>query len=192
MKFDHCQVNSKSGKSPSRATGSRGRPSARGRRSRAKHPRGEQEVGREPPVPMEEPAQAATAPAPRATSVVVRVLEHRRVVLVHLRKRLVGRERQRVRGRLRIELHRIGLHVFDRRDVVRPEGPLRGDQRVVHEVHVRRGRRHTRPERDDHVVGPDDPAVVGSAPVHVRVGEVGDIAGPRHRRRKSPFARTGA
>src|SRR5919204_4955986 len=119
--------------------------------------------------------------------VVLRVPQHRRVVLVHLREGLRGWKGQGVRPRLGIELLCSLLHAFHRRDVVRPDGPLRGDGAVVHEVHVRRGRRHAPSERNEHVVRPDDPAVGGYHPVELRLAEIGDIAGPRHRCREVPF-----
>ncbi len=77
---------------------------------------------------------------------VVRVAEHRRVVLVQLREHVVGREDERVVDCVGIELYRLVLDAFDRRDVAGPEGELRRDLRVVDEVHVRRGGRHAASE----------------------------------------------
>ena len=85
---------------------------------------------------------------------------------------------------LRIDLRGLFLHTLDGRDVVGAESELRGDLRVVHEVHVRRRGRHAASERDEHVVGPDDPARLRDDPLELRVAEVDDVARPRHARRE--------
>ena len=94
----------------------------------------------------------------------------------------VGREDQRVRSGIRVELRRLVLHALDRRDVAGPEGELSRDLRVVDEVHERRGGRHAAAGRDEHVVGEEDPALLRDAPLHLRIGEQEDVAGPRHAR----------
>ena len=68
-----------------------------------------------------------------------------------------------------LSFERLVLDALDRRDVVRAEGDLRSDLRVVDGVHVRRRGRHAAPERDEHVVRPDDPALLGNRPFDLRL-----------------------
>ena len=81
-----------------------------------------------------------------------------------------------------IELRSLLADALDRRDVAAPERELSGDLRVVDEVHVRRGGGDAPAQRDEHVVRPDDPALLGDTPLHLRNLEREDVAGPCHAR----------
>ena len=153
-------------------------------------PRREQEIGRDAPVSVEERAHAATrstCPGPQPLLFVVGVGEHRGIVLVELREHGRRSGKPACSRGIRVELRRLFLHALDRRDVAGAEGELSSDLRVVDEVHVRRGGRHAAAGRDEHVVGEEDPPRLRDRPFDLRVGEVDDVAGPRHAGREVAF-----
>ena len=152
------------------------------------NPRREEQVGRDAPMSVEERSHLGDLLAldREPPLLVVGVREHRRVVLVHLREHVVGRKGERVGCRVGIELRGLVADALDGRDVACPERELRSDLRVVDEVHIRGSGRDASAQRDEHVVGKDDSALLRNRPLDLRIGEQEDVAGPRHARDEVP------